>query len=356
MRRLLLILVFILLPFQVFATTTLYVDTDATSPTHPTYSSLNAAITYLQGDNGGVLDDDFVIECGGAAADTAAIDTTGITTSTANTLTIRPADTDKHGGFFDASKYHISVSTDDAINLKAGNETIDGIQLRTTASYKYAIEVYNTGGSDGGDGVSVSVIRNCLIYGTTNANARGIYTSGYSSGVIIYNNILIAGESNDTSINRIDGDVWILNNTISGGWNVGINTGGNRLRYAHNNTSVDNDTDFTGTWTAASNNISSDDSAPGPNSLINQIATDLMTDPANGDYTLKSGSNAIDAGTDLSAYFTIDITGATRSAPWDIGAFAYATASGWSGTIYGITPAKIMGVPVSDMSKVGGVE
>lgn len=48
----------------------------------------------------------------------------------------------------------------------------------------------------------------------------------------------------------------------------------------------------------------------------------IFVDTSN-DYSLQSGSPAIGAGTDLSATFTDDITGATRSAPWDIGAYEY---------------------------------
>jgi len=57
--------------------------------------------------------------------------------------------------------------------------------------------------------------------------------------------------------------------------------------------------------------------------------SDVFTDYANGDFSLKNytGSGAlIGAGTDLSAYFTTDIAGTTRST-WDIGAFEYVAAA-----------------------------
>ncbi|MFO7740592.1 MAG: choice-of-anchor Q domain-containing protein, partial [Desulfatiglandaceae bacterium] len=94
------------------------------------------------------------------------------------------------------------------------------------------------------------------------------------------------------------------------------------LEDCQNVISVDNNTDFDISF--GDYNISSDTTAPGTNSLINQVATDLFTDPANGDFTLKSGSNAIDAGTDLSSEMdAVDITGETRpqGTAWDIGAF-----------------------------------
>jgi hypothetical protein len=46
------------------------------------------------------------------------------------------------------------------------------------------------------------------------------------------------------------------------------------------------------------------------------------------DLHLKEGSDAIDVGTDLSATFTDDIDGVTRSGTWDIGADEYVAAVG----------------------------
>ena len=56
----------------------------------------------------------------------------------------------------------------------------------------------------------------------------------------------------------------------------------------------------------------------------------MFTDAANCDFTLQAGSPLIGAGMDLSAYFTTDFTGATRTT-WDIGAYAYGSAGPPSG-------------------------
>lgn len=48
-----------------------------------------------------------------------------------------------------------------------------------------------------------------------------------------------------------------------------------------------------------------------------------FTDAAGGDFSLASGGYAVGSGVDLSSIFTTDITGATRSAPWDIGAYEF---------------------------------
>jgi hypothetical protein len=43
--------------------------------------------------------------------------------------------------------------------------------------------------------------------------------------------------------------------------------------------------------------------------------------PRHGNWTLQSSSPAINAGADLSSYFTTDLLGSTRSGKWDIGAY-----------------------------------
>lgn len=52
-----------------------------------------------------------------------------------------------------------------------------------------------------------------------------------------------------------------------------------------------------------------------------------------GSYSLQAGSPAIGAGSDLSAVFTTDLAGNTRSAPWDIGAYEYTPPSGVTWTV-----------------------
>lgn len=59
---------------------------------------------------------------------------------------------------------------------------------------------------------------------------------------------------------------------------------------------------------------------------------EVFTDPDNGDLTLKAGSPAIASGTDLSGTgFSNDYDGNTRSAPWDMGAYAYESSPASSG-------------------------
>lgn len=48
--------------------------------------------------------------------------------------------------------------------------------------------------------------------------------------------------------------------------------------------------------------------------------------------TIENGYDAVDAGFDLSAIFTTDASGITRSIPWDIGAYEYFESGGHSAT------------------------
>ena len=71
----------------------------------------------------------------------------------------------------------------------------------------------------------------------------------------------------------------------------------------------------------AANNMSSDASAPGADSIHNERAT-IFTSATLGseDLHLALGASALDSGLDLSAEFSDDIDGQERSPPWDIGA------------------------------------
>jgi hypothetical protein len=90
----------------------------------------------------------------------------------------------------------------------------------------------------------------------------------------------------------------------------------------------------------SNNNLSDDDTADdfgGTGHVVNQTDTDVFTDPASDDYSLKDGSAAADAGKTIAAV-TDDIIGTARPQgdAYDIGAFeteAAAAAGGGSSLI-----------------------
>lgn len=74
-----------------------------------------------------------------------------------------------------------------------------------------------------------------------------------------------------------------------------------------------------------SHNAAQDDTASGTGALDNQVPADFLTDIPNRDFRLKSGSNGIGAGVDLSGIFTLDFLGNPHGAGpggWDIGPYA----------------------------------
>lgn len=104
---------------------------------------------------------------------------------------------------------------------------------------------------------------------------------------------------------------------------------------AKNTLSCGNDLDYYGDSTTylsgSTNNLSCDNTAPALNTYYrSKTISFVSTTPGSEDLHLVSGdTDAIDHGADLSATFTTDIDGQTRSGTWDIGADEYvATSSG----------------------------
>ena len=80
------------------------------------------------------------------------------------------------------------------------------------------------------------------------------------------------------------------------------------------------------------NNCATGDTSISGTGAVTGITTTDFNNYAGGDYAPSNGSALYDAGTDLSGTFTDDITGTTRPAEWDIGAYIAVTQTGggWS--------------------------
>lgn len=176
----------------------------------------------------------------------------------------------------------------------------------------------------GADGVEIShnIVRNCqslmtfeasanltFINNLVDANGEDQRINGWSglTGTIAFYNNSFVNNSVDRILNFVTptgSATFILKNNII--------DGGGRLDAAgtkSNNIYTGLNTWQTGPlWTLqAGESIKTD--------------AELFTTPGSV-FTLKAGSPGIVAGTDLSAYFTTDVTGATRTG-WDIGAYDY---------------------------------
>ncbi len=120
-----------------------------------------------------------------------------------------------------------------------------------------------------------------------------------------------------------------FNNTVYNCAAPGFEGTGNASTFLRNNIAHSNTADFAVSPIAAtsSNNFSGDatgvahsplgggmDNVPLANFLF------VSTTPGTEDFHIITGSTAEDVGTDLRGFFLVDIDGANRSSPWDIGA------------------------------------
>lgn len=204
-----------------------------------------------------------------------------------------------------------------------GYAAID-VSVPNTKILGLSCELVSDGTNGFFDGGVNRVIDSCIIKGTNKdaANTIGVYLS--SNNQIVLNTIIYNLRSGVWS-QWGGSNIKIHNTTVFGCGATGVNI--YQSTEVVNTISVGNTVaSFHNQGTSGGHNISSDGTAPGANSLINQAATDIFVDPANGDFRLKAGSPAIGSGADLSAFFTTDITGATRTVPWDIGAFMHVAA------------------------------
>lgn len=288
----------------------------------------------------------------GASADTTACTIDGYTTDSTRYVKIfTPRGLDfnesiysqRHAGVWDDNKYIITHTNASwgIINNSQSYTVIEGIQVSNpytgTSTNRYAI-----GSATSTDYINVTV-RDCIVRATgTGSFTKGIYLMGRSNQVIncIAYDFALEGiyASNDTTS---AGSCYIMNCTA---YNCGYGICSSSANYRSYKTYAYNCASFgcgssdyrnpAGNWHASSsNNASEDGTAPGTDiDLSGYTASAIWTDADNGDFSLVSGSPLIGEGTDLSAYFTTDIKGTTRSS-WDIGAFEYVAPAAAGGII-----------------------
>jgi outer membrane protein assembly factor BamB len=199
------------------------------------------------------------------------------------------------------------------------------------------LEVTGARGGASTAGVVVGDAANVLLsHLLVHDNRSGVLLSGTGGNSYTVRNSIVY--NND--VDGIRGDeatdsVTVQSCTVYGNGGEGIGDSAGSAFQVINTISMNNAVaDFALSLAAASNNISSDATAPGPGSLVNRIATDngsagggmkvIFRSLAAGseDLHLLPGpdNDAIDAAVDLSASFQNDIDGGTRQNPWDAGA------------------------------------
>jgi hypothetical protein len=284
-------------------------------------------------------------------ADTTAVEINGWTTGadnfikvyTPNNTSVEANFSQKHSGIWDEEKYRITANADAVISVATPFVHISGLQISVSRGEDwlgYGIRFTLTGFSDNWTKASENIIRE-INQGDGSFHVGIFYIAedqNLGRNFFAYNNIIydfINIPRDYGSGIRVDDYAWseglnyhyLLNNTIYGCRNGIDNNSAFWSLIVKNNISHNNIIDFlenVGIFNDNStHNLSSDDTAPGSNSLINQNPYDIFVDPDNHDFRLKENSPAIDAGADLSAGMdAVDIMGNSRprGLAWDIGA------------------------------------
>jgi hypothetical protein len=266
---------------------------------------------------------------------TAAITIAGATNTDATNfrhLTVNSAH--RHAGVWDTGKSNFQVSNgaSGVINVDEAFSRLSYIQAKNThataGSAAYRINSVSgvqiaqcigwataaSGGDDcagvyvNGAGATNYVIRNSVFY----AMRRGIYVNNASATGGVIQNCATVG-------NNVDGirsaATLTLTNCYSGG-NAGDDY---------------NEAGVAGwsTWTATTNMCEDSITETGLTSGVAWSTANFTNVTAGSiDIHLVTGSALIDAGTDLSGSFTVDIDGVARSGTWDVGADEFVAAAG----------------------------
>ena len=272
------------------------------------------------------------------------------TTNADNYVKVYTPISERHNGILkDESGDYTGFALRDSIYVVSSQKTIEVVKNYTVIDGLIVVAAeqwIGYGIKSDNDG---SVIKNNIVY--REIAREGIIGSGITfyntsgEGTTVYNNI-VYGSTEARWGAGLRGSVGkAYNNTVylAG---CGINSQFEYNNNLKNNIVIDSQTaDYCGSTNGTrSNNISSDVTAPGADSLINQTFNDIAfisTTPDSENLHLQSTSVAIDAGADLSATFISDINGMIRADFWDIGADEYLkgaiVSKGAGGSAYSLT-------------------
>lgn len=253
-----------------------------------------------------------------AFADSTSIVVDGSTTDATRYMWFHVVPTDRHAGVYDSAKARVSVNLDGAtVNVVDPYCLYEFDQIENThangkgigsSSTVYAGFVVNaciiTGAGSGTTGIAVGNgytpehTRNCVIKGW----GTGVQ-DWYGSNPYIDNNTII---NCGTGIHRNAGTMTVKNCYV-GNCTTEYSGDMTRTTCAHSSATV-----YSGSTA----------------SVAYSTANFTNVTAGSENLHLVSGSALIDVGTDLSASFTVDIDGVTRSGTWDIGADEYVAAAG----------------------------
>jgi hypothetical protein len=239
----------------------------------------------------------------------------GSTTDSTRGIGITVHSTQAHAGLAGAGAVIDMNDTGTAVTVADDFTTVEGLQIT------------RTGGAAGRSGVYVNAdnarLRGLIVYGfDTGFSCTGIRFGSPSSGSM-WNCIVYDGEGWGIHADTGTSALTIMNCTVRDVEGYGIRRTAGAVQTG-NVIAMDCTTaDFSGTITQTCS-ISSDASASGAGSLTGRSSADQFVSLTGGaeDFHLKAGADALNAGTDLSLYFSTDIDLDTRPVgpAWDIGA------------------------------------
>lgn len=327
------------------------------------YTTLEAALTGEQADLV-ALNTQLNIELYASASETSGgIDTSSLTYNTNVRCYIHivvPAG-ERHSGVWDNSKYYLlqQASFGASINLTIPYTRFTGIQFKLVPTLSYG-NWYGGIVANSVPGVQVDkcifwvpsstytnsihplrlgswpcAVTNCLFYGYF---SEAINTDS-SNGVFVYNCTFISTGNSAYAFFRGASIFYLKNNLVDGFQHVWESIRANCPEDYNSSdlaaTSWDSGGPGPGTW--------------GPHDRYSQ--TFGFVDAANADYALTAGDTGAkgygaDLSTDANYPITTDISGATRTAPWDIGAFRVASSN--------VLGAQVATAPGSVVASAGG--
>jgi len=303
--------------------------TKTIKPSGGDYTSLSAWEAGMQ-KNLVTADEISVAECY-SMQDTASVSVDGWTTDSTRYIYIYTPGSERHDGKYNTSKYRLETSGNNVLEIPEDYVRVKGLQIVLTGadSSNTRRAVYSQTGTTSDRRIEECVIKDLGSGTATRTGIEALYGTIY-----LYNNIVY--DFKDYGINSYwwSSATWYVYNNTVYGCGLGINRSGGDTVYLKNNLCNSNTTDYSGTFTNATTNLSED--ATSPNTALRNKAVTFVDEAGDDFHLASSDTNAKDAGTDLSADsdspydISMDIDGVTRSGTWDIGADEYVAAGGLS--------------------------
>jgi len=288
------------------------------------YTSVHASLNAWEGvrDGVGSGDDEYgIIQGLWDSDDTNTFDISGWTVTT---ITVKAIGNARHAGVWDdgANSPHRCVVTDNGyvtISLE-DYVTYDGLQIHNTQESDSSNSCVRVADTD-------TIIRECIL-NAADQGGEGVDVNTAAATTEIYNCVIYSEHAHAADGEGVYCDnattVDVYNTTIYGFYSGCERDAGTMT--ATNVISFNNNTDFDGTITV---DYCGSDDGTGTNAQTESGGdwANEMSGYAGYDFTLDGAGNMYDNGeTDPSGNGeTLDITGATRTVDWSIGAFEYDT-------------------------------